>query len=327
MIGVDVNPCQGPPGGVRRMVEGWMAGFAAASNASSVRYLLGSRPALAREARSAHVTVFVSPYQAFPRLDVPVVVTVHELPFVRCGPIEGRVRAAVHRYWLRRNAREAAAIVVPSIATRDDVLSLHPRTRDRVHVVPHGFDPLPWRKAAESRKGPASEDRAYVLAVGATSRRKGLDVLADAKALVTDLRVVVVGTPPRDVDRRLRAAGIEVRRRVDDQELVRLVAGAHLFVHPARSEGFGFPPLEAMAAGVPVVATTGGSMPEICGDAAVLVPPGDADALADAMRRVRDDTTLRSRLIAAGRLRADAFPILPSFMRLLDVVGAAENPR
>ena len=81
-----------------------------------------------------------------------------------------------------------------------------------------------------------------------------------------------------------------------------------------------------MAAGVPVVATTGGSLPEVCGDAAVLVPPGDADALADAITRVRGDSALRERLVAAGRLRADAYPPLPMFRRLLEVVSASGSP-
>lgn len=324
MIGLDVSPLSGPPGGVRRMVEGWLAGFASLPDAPSVRCLEArSRRGLARAARAAGVTVFLSPWQAFARLDVPVVVTVHELPFVRLGPVEGRLRAFVHRRWLARDVRHAAAIVVPSDATRRDVLSLHPEAACRVHVVPHAFDPRPWRAAA-MRVRPAASSRPTAVVVGASSRRKGLDVLADAVLRAGDVRWVVVGSPPRDLARRLDAVGVEMRTGVNDATLYDLVAGAAVLVHPSRSEGFGFPPLEAMAAGVPVVATTGGSVPEIVGGAAVLVAPGDADALAHAVRRVLDDDALRARLVAAGAARADAFAPERTARRLIEVLAVAE---
>lgn len=314
------------------MVEGWLAGISATANPPPIRRLEAtSRARLAREARAAGVTVFLSPWQAFPRLDVPVVVTVHELAFLRSGPLEGRLRAWVGRHWLARDAREAAAIVVPSAATRDDVLTLHPEARDRVHVVPHAFDPAPWRAAAASaaqrRTGSASA-RPIAVTVGAASRRKGLEVLADAVPLAGDVRFIVVGSPPRDVARRLARVGVEVRRDVDDAELRSLIASASVLVHPSRSEGFGFTPLEAMAASVPVVAARAGSVPEIVGDAAVLVAPGDAPALAEAIVRVLADAALRTRLVAAGHARADAFPAQTTARRLLDVLTLAEaGPR
>ena len=332
-IGVDVTPLSGPRGGVRRMVEGWLAGLAAIEGAPPVARLVGSsRRALAAAARAAGVDVLLSPWSAFPRVALPVVVTVHELPFVRWGPIEGRVRALVHRRWLARDAREAAAIVVPSDATRRDVLALHPEAGERVYVVPHAFDPAPWRAAATRRDAagaggaavPASA-RPTAVVVGASSRRKGLDVLVDALPLAGDVRWVVVGVPPRDVARRLVAAGVELRGELDDDALQALVASATLLVHPSRSEGFGFPPLEAMAAGVPVVATRGGAVPEVAGDAALLVEPGDARALAAAVRRVLDDAALRRRLVGAGARRADAFPKEAAARALLRVLERARG--
>lgn len=327
MIGLDVSPLDGPPCGVRRMVEGWLEGIAALPGAPEVVRLVGrTRTRLARGARAAGVSVFLSPWQAFPALDVPVVATVHELAWRRHGPIEGRLRTLAYRHWLARDVRETAAIVVPSVATRDDVLDVHPDAASKVHVVPHAFDPSPWRAAADRRTGPAPAPP-IVIAVGASSRRKGLDVLAEAARLVRDVQWVVVGSPPRDVARRLVAAGVEVRRDLPDADLRACVAGASVLVHPSRSEGFGFPPLEAMAAGVPVVAARAGSVPEVVEDAALLVPPGDASALAHGVERVLSDAGLRARLVEAGRGRADAFPAHATAKRLLDVLARAEDAR
>jgi glycosyltransferase involved in cell wall biosynthesis len=92
-----------------------------------------------------------------------------------------------------------------------------------------------------------------------------------------------------------------------EAERASLLAGATVLAYPSLYEGFGFPPLEAMAAGVPVVATAAGAVPEVVGAAAELVPPGDVPALAGALERVIDDEVLRSRLIGAGRVRAASF--------------------
>lgn len=88
---------------------------------------------------------------------------------------------------------------------------------------------------------------------------------------------------------------------VEAPDLGALLAGASVLAYPSLYEGFGFPPLQAMQAGVPVVATRAGSLPEILGDAALLVEPGDVDALAAAIDGCLGDEALRNRLVAAGR--------------------------
>jgi alpha-1,3-rhamnosyl/mannosyltransferase len=90
---------------------------------------------------------------------------------------------------------------------------------------------------------------------------------------------------------------------VDDRARADLLAGAAALAYPSVYEGFGLPPLEAMAAGVPVVATAAGALPEVLGDAADLVPVGDADALAAALARVLDDGAHRAELVDRGRAR------------------------
>jgi glycosyltransferase involved in cell wall biosynthesis len=95
---------------------------------------------------------------------------------------------------------------------------------------------------------------------------------------------------------------------LDDAALAWLVGGATVLVHPALSEGFGYPPLEAMAAGVAVVAAAGGAVPEVAGDAALLVEADDALALARGVERLVDDPALRRDLAARGAERSRAFP-------------------
>lgn len=266
------------------------------------------RAGLPARLRDVGARALYSPWSAFPDVAVPVVACVHELPFIRLGPIEGRLRTRRHRLWLARNVRECAAIVVPSEATRADLLLAHPEAAAQLCVVPNGFDPGPWRAAQPLRGVPP-----YALMVGVGrghrgARKKGLDLLLAAwlKARPA-LELVLVGRPGMRVP-----AGVRVHSAPEDAELERLVAGAHLLVYPSRSEGFGYPPLEAMAAGVPVLATGSGSVPEVVGDAALLVTAGDADALAHGLSRVSEDAALRKTLIAAGRVRANAFPPVQS---------------
>ena len=115
-------------------------------------------------------------------------------------------------------------------------------------------------------------------------------------------------TPSTRPSRRLRCRDRIVRLGyVDDDGLARWLAGAAVLAFPSVYEGFGFPPLEAMAAGVPVVATAAGAVPEVVGDGAVLVAPGDVDALAGALVAVLGDADVRAALIDKGRCRAARF--------------------
>lgn len=357
MIALDATPwAERPRRGVGRAVDGWLDGLSGLADAPPVVLFApapfpcgltmhhgvsvtgraeglgfvparGFRRALPRWVARVPATVFLSPWSAFPRLDLPVVVTVHELPFVRHGALEGRWRAFKHRAWLARDVRRAAAILVPSTATRDDLLALHPEASPRVHLVPHGFDPAPYERArAGARTAP--DARPFGVIVGATTRRKGLATWLLARRALGDLALdwVLVGEPEPALRRAVaREEGVHVEVGLSDDELADLLARAALLVYPSWSEGFGFPPLEAMAAGIPVVATTAGSIPEVTGGAALLVPPGDAAELAAAIRRVVTDRALRDDLVARGSVRARAFPTQACARALLDVLRAAER--
>ncbi len=157
-----------------------------------------------------------------------------------------------------------------------------------------------------------------MLAIGTAEPRKDLPGLVRAFDRLAgrhaDLALVLAG-PPGWGEEALTAAvdgaraGARVARTgwLEPATLAALLQGAAVLAFPSLYEGFGFPPLEAMAAGVPVVATRAGSLPEVLGDGAVLVDVGDDDGLVDAVEGVLDDPALRQRLVAAGTTRAASF--------------------
>jgi glycosyltransferase involved in cell wall biosynthesis len=168
--------------------------------------------------------------------------------------------------------------------------------------------------APQGRPSPAG--RPYILGLGTTEPRKdfpglvrAFDLLASRHADL-ELRLAgPVGWAEHEVLEAVVASPHQGRIHrlgwVDD--VVGLVAGAEVFAYPSLYEGFGLPPLEAMALGVPVVATSSGALPEITGDAALLVPARDPEALAGAMAQVIEDSALRERLVQAGRRRVEHF--------------------
>ncbi|HZQ78281.1 MAG TPA: glycosyltransferase family 1 protein [Acidimicrobiia bacterium] len=156
------------------------------------------------------------------------------------------------------------------------------------------------------------EPRSYVLFVGTVEPRKGIDVLLAAHAALRrgrhpELRLVVAGPPGWGQTPALDGPGVVAPGRVDELTLDALYRGAAALAVPSRSEGFGLPALEAMARGCPVVASDAGALPEVMAGAGVLVPPGDADALAAALDNVLTDDALAASLGAAGHRRAGTF--------------------
>ena len=206
----------------------------------------------------------------------------------------------------RHAAREADRIIAVSEFTAEQVVGLLNVERSRVAVVPHGVRP-PSASAARREK--------LVLHVGAIQKRKNLVRLVQAfAALPEQWHLVLAGSAGYGAEEvfaaierskcrgRISAAGY-----ASAQELGSLYARAMLFAFPSRDEGFGFPVLEAMAAGVPVVASNSSAVKEVAGDAAILVDPLNEDAIAAALNTVASDENVRNRLIAAGLDRAAAF--------------------
>lgn len=246
-----------------------------------------------------------------PPIRQPTVVTVHDLTALRyprmCTPdalrypdailraIDGGARIHTTTDFVAREVSEAFGVAF------DDVVRIAPGVDAR-----RGGSAEVGRRIAGTTR--------YLLALGTIEPRKNLpallrafDVLAESDA---GIRLVIAGPDGWGVeqfDAALSASTVPERIRrlgwVSNAQRRDLLAGAQAFAYPSIYEGFGFPPLEAMQCGVPVVAASAGALPEVLGEAALFAPPKDTRALAGALQQVLEDADLRQRLIAAGHER------------------------
>jgi len=245
-----------------------------------------------RAARRDGADLLHSPYFALPLFrHLPAVVTIHDLiPMILPAY---RPSAKVRAYtWLQAVAcRSAAAIIVDSQYSKHDVLRLLHVPDDRVHVVYLGVEP----RFSPDRAGPPPLDVPYVFYIGGLDQRKNLPALLFAFAEIAPQHPNLIlaiagaaGTNPAtfpSLAEPAAASGDRVRflGRVSDDEKLALYRHAELFVFPSLYEGFGLDPLEALACGCPVVCSDATSLPEIVGDAGILINALDPARLAQAM--------------------------------------------
>jgi glycosyltransferase involved in cell wall biosynthesis len=242
----------------------------------------------------------------------PLVVTIHDLVFLRQPEhLTGR-GVAFHRRGLAIARREAAAIVVPTEFGRTD-LAREGFDPGRVHVAHHGVE-------APGDVDPAAVDAVlewlgvrspFLLFVGTIEPRKGVgDVLAAHAALRArrpDLGLVLAGPTGWGDVPALDGPGVVATGAIGDRELDALYRRATALVLPERYAGFGLPLVEAMARGCPVVASDAACLPEVVGDGGLTVPVGDVDALVDVLAPIVDDPTHRAGLAARASARARDF--------------------
>jgi len=264
-----------------------------------------------------HGTNFVVP----PTRKAGAVVSVHDLTPLHHPELCNQATLAYPEL-IRRALRRGAWVHTDSAFVAGEVIEAFGVDPARVRVVQPGVPPLPdiEPEVAGSLVEPFLPPGVsrYVLAIGTAEPRKDLpglvrafDHLAERHA---DLALVLAGPPGWGEDALTKAVErARCKERVvrtgwlEPLALAALLRRASVLAFPSLYEGFGFPPLEAMAAGVPVVATRAGSLPEVLGEGASMVDVGDGDGLAAALDRILDDPVLRERLVAAGVERAASF--------------------
>ncbi len=264
-----------------------------------------------------HGTNFVVP----PTGGAGAVVSVHDLTPLHHPELCDRATLA-YPALIRRALRRGAWVHADSAFVAAEVQDAFDVSAERVRVVSPGVPAVP--RLTESEAGvararllPPAAGR-YVLAIGTAEPRKDLPGLVrafgDVAARHEDVFLVLAG-PPGWGEAALEAvvSASPARRRivrtgwVESTDLAALLGGAAVLAYPSRYEGFGFPPLQAIRAGVPVVATRAGSLPEVLGDGALLVGVGDHDGLVESLDRCLSDADARTALIAAGSARVARF--------------------
>jgi len=253
-----------------------------------------------------HCPTFVTPWN----VPMPFVTTVLDLStrrFPNDYPLEWRV---YERWLVPGRARSAALVIAISEATRRDVIAEYGVRPERVLTIHPGIDQIFFdAKPAANRPGPP-----HLLFPGAPIARKNLEVVLHSLASLPGAELDISGASEESFPNHvalIRSLGLRERvhwlGRVSRAEMPGLMAAATVVVYPSHYEGFGLPPLEAMAAGGAVVASNASCLPEVLGDAALLVDPTDQAGFARAVESVLADQQLRERLIAAGRTQARKF--------------------
>lgn len=258
-----------------------------------------------------------------------LVVTIHDACHLALPELYSGVKRLYARRMFANVRRRAAEVIVVSEFTASEVERLAGISRDRMTVIYSGAG-----QSSTARDAASAKDPPYLLYVGNVKPHKNLARLIEAfEQLAPQIphSLVIVGkregfiTPDLSV---LTAADrLEGRVRftgeVSEDSLAGYYAGASLLVHPSLYEGFGFPPLEAMSAGVPVAASNAGSIPEICGSAVQYFDPRSVESIAATIAQVLGDESLRCRLIEAGRTQVTHYSWTRAVRQVAEVLRQA----
>jgi glycosyltransferase involved in cell wall biosynthesis len=280
------------------------------------------RPPIERLAGAADLVHVLTPAVPVPT-SAALVVTVHDLLPLRFPSWYPARQRWLFRRALRQAVADAARIIVPSKAVAADLADEADVDGSRVTVIPEGVDPVFRRPISEVEVAAVCARHRvrpgrFFLFVGSVSGRKNLATamraLAAFRARGPDVPLVVAGprgTGSDEIDAEAGRLGlrdaVRVTGFVSASDLPVLLTAALALVHPSKYEGFGLTPLEAMAAGTAVLAANTGALPEVVGDAGMLLQPDDVDAWAAAMTQLIEDDALRRSMVERGRAWSERF--------------------
>jgi len=275
------------------------------------------QPSAARRAKLdlLHGMVFVGPMGS----SCPFVVTIHDLSFLFYPQSFRPVNRLYLKLFARLSARRARRVVAVSESTKHDAVKQYGIAADKVDVVHNGVDPafrpFPAEQVSAFRADRGLPER-FILFVGTLEPRKNIARLIQAYAQLPGARPPLFFVGGKGwfydeifalVERLNLGAEVHFAGYVSTEDLPWWYNAAQVFVYPSLYEGFGLPPLEAMACGTPVISSTASSLPEVVGQAGLLVDPTDTEGLAAAMQRCLADANLRAQMRTMGLARAAGF--------------------
>lgn len=265
-----------------------------------------------------HATNYVSN-----QCDIPTVATIHDLSFLRYPEMHPAERLDWLASGLSRTIQQAGHIIADSRFTKKEIISLLGVPENKVSTVHLGvsnsFRVRDQRTVAEHIRAYDLKPQGYILSVGTIEPRKNMLLLLRAyESLPSSLRarwpLVTVGLEgwkhgevSKSMEKLTQNGGLRPLGFVPEEQIPYIYNGAALFVYPSIYEGFGLPPLEAMASGVPTVVSDRTSLPEIAGNAAIYVNPDDPNALAEVIRTLLEDSKKRIKISGLGLRRAAQF--------------------
>jgi glycosyltransferase involved in cell wall biosynthesis len=264
-----------------------------------------------------HATDFVLPPV---KKGTRTIVTIHDLSFVRLPEMTMPGMSRHLNKWVSHSVRRADHVIAVSEATRQDLMALYQTPPDKISVIYHGVGPE-FKAVRDTAQLMAVRQRynlgehPFILSIGTLQPRKNYRRLIQAFAQIDPpIKLVIAGGKGWQCDEIF--AEVEQQKLQDrvifpgfiaEADLPALYNAATLFIYPSLCEGFGLPALEAMACGAPVIASNQSSLPEVVGEAGLLVDPQDVDAMAKAMAHLLKNGDLRQKLSAAGLKQAAKF--------------------
>ncbi len=302
-----------------RAYAGWDVRSTRVPGRSAVARILWEQVALPRAACSAGVDVLHLPVYAGPLFSrCPQIVTLHDLSFYLFPHLFPPARRCYLQRITRATTRRAAAIIAVSETTARDVIEILDVSPARVRVIPNGVNPelhTPSEEEIAALRAHYDLPERYVLYLGTLEPRKNLPTLIEAYGIArrsgVEHGLVIAGGKgwyDEPIYEAVRAAGVQEHvfliGYVPSEYLAALYGTADLFVYPSLYEGFGLPPLEAMACGVPVLASNVPAMSEVIGKAGVTINPREPEQIAAEMLSLLGDEERRRALVVAGRERA-----------------------
>jgi glycosyltransferase involved in cell wall biosynthesis len=299
------------------------------------RLLFNSTPALLKSALTS-TDVFHAADVVVPALPVPIVITVHDMTTWLFPQHHSRLNRWYLRVALPMFVRRATRIITVSQSTKNDLIRLAGVIPEKIQVIYLGVDhqrfaPRPIEAARQHVRSAVHLDSPYFLSVGTLEPRKNLVALlyAFSKSKLADAgyKLVLTGMKGWHIDALYQALNLDANMArsvvltgyLSDDLLPDLFAASTAFVYPSKYEGFGLPVLEAMACGAPVITSNTSSLPEVAGDAALLVNPNDTDAIAQAMRSAAFDTSQTATLRKLAFKQASRFTWKDTAERTRDV--------